>query len=227
MWHILNEILVLNYLKLFIIIAHISTTFGEQPSSSLGIPSFIFYDLNLPSTSPSILAIICFRGLGLIANYVFLISSCWFLTQKNDIKINKIIKMLLDVWFISIIFLIVYLSLRVKISNSDILQSVFPTIMSTNWFITIYLVLYLIHPLLNIILKHLNKAIGTLFIGISLPLFFIFYLVFQNSSLSNAIVLFVLVYIYVGLIRKFWFSVFTNKKYIFQFFLLACLDIWD
>lgn len=47
--------------------------------------------------------------LGGLGNLVFLISSAWFLVDNNNFKLNKIACMVLNIYVISVIFLLIFL----------------------------------------------------------------------------------------------------------------------
>ena len=66
--------------------------------------------------------------------------------------------MLLEIWSISIIILaITYLGLHIHISAKDIIKSLLPTTFGNNWYMTCYLLFYLIHPILNKLISEMSQ----------------------------------------------------------------------
>lgn len=96
--------------------------------------------------------------LGPIGNNIFWICSCWFLVGDNRMSKRKLFGMIVDVWLISIIILCFALyDLGDAIEKEHIKNSLFPTLFENNWFVTCYILMYAIHPLLNIIIKRLSQ----------------------------------------------------------------------
>lgn len=66
--------------------------------------------------------------------------------------------MLIEIWSVSVIILaITYLGLHIHISAKDIIKSFLPTTFGNNWYMTCYLLFYLIHPALNRIIDQMNQ----------------------------------------------------------------------
>ncbi|MCD7791893.1 MAG: hypothetical protein LUG92_00640, partial [Oscillospiraceae bacterium] len=67
--------------------------------------------------------------------------------------------MLTEVWFVSAaILLIVYAAYRGNISTKLIVKSIFPTAFGNNWYITCYILFYLIHTQLNRAIYSLSQS---------------------------------------------------------------------
>lgn len=88
-----------------------------------------------------------------------------YFQSKSSLKISKVIKLNNSVWFYKVLYLIIFLFL-IKYTNIPIYSDISPvdtikTLMPFDygiyWFIDCYLVLYIISPLLNIIVKNTNK----------------------------------------------------------------------
>ena len=118
------------------------------------------YVLNLyaATTNVQYFLLILFRHLGVLGNTVFFVSSAWFLLRSSRFKKRKWLFMLVEIWVISVSILIVtYLITGGSISGKLILKSFFPTLFSNNWYLTCYLLFYPIHPLLNTVIRSLDK----------------------------------------------------------------------
>lgn len=100
----------------------------------------------------------------LIIHVICLIAvPCYFLISGYFLVNSKFnIKKILNIWaitiFYSILFLVLYLTIYKK--NPQILEwqkSLFPVLAEGYWFVSVYVVLYLIFPFLNIIIHKINK----------------------------------------------------------------------
>ncbi|MDR1032753.1 MAG: acyltransferase [Candidatus Nomurabacteria bacterium] len=97
---------------------------------------------------------------GQLGNWLFLCIGCYFMTKLDFTSIKKTV---LKIWrptlFYSVtIFLFAALILKITpITLITVLQSVFPIVFSNYWFITSYITLILLAPLLSKMLSHLNK----------------------------------------------------------------------
>ena len=76
-------------------------------------------------------------SLGYLGVDIFVMISGYYLCTK-EFKIHRIFQLLTQVWFYSIIGLIVGLIIHYPLSLKNILQSIFPTIFGNYWFFTAY-----------------------------------------------------------------------------------------
>lgn len=118
-----------------------------------------FIDLDAPSVGLENLVMIFFRILGQLGNALFVMCSAYFLMESKRVKISKMMKLILDTTIVSLIcFFVVVIQLGFGYKKSELASTFFPTIYRENyWFICCYLLLYMIHPLLNIIINDLSK----------------------------------------------------------------------
>lgn len=88
---------------------------------------------------------------GEFGNTIFFICSAWFLLGRvKGVDKKKVLYMFADVWTISVLILVVVLVRNGgRLHRTLILQSLFPTTSENNWYITCYLIFYIIHPVLN------------------------------------------------------------------------------
>lgn len=148
------------------------------------------------------IVLVFFRNLGPIGNLIFIICSAWFLIDINKVKSNKIAYIISDVFFISIAWLSFFLASGYDLTNIDIIQSLLPTTLSANWFVPCYLLLYAVHPLLNVVINNITKEI-LLLINIS---FFILYciigFIFPKSFFFNSFVGFIGIYFLIAYMKR-------------------------
>lgn len=88
-------------------------------------------------------------------NCYILISGYFLVDSKSNNK--KIFKIIVQVLTYSLAIFIIFKLLNKDLSLRESLQCVLPVTLKTYWFITCYVVLYLIAPFLNIILRNTSK----------------------------------------------------------------------
>ena len=140
---------------LMIILAHSVQTFTN------------FIDIHSPSSNyRNVLMNLMLYG-GQLGNDIFLVCSSFFLLKSSRAKPEKAVNLLLDSQSISILmFLLVTgvaaaLSLPLNTQNSlrFYVSQAFPNLFVQVWFVPAYVILYLIHPALNLIIKSINHKI--------------------------------------------------------------------
>lgn len=139
-----------------IVISHVTQTlYTINPA----FPSDYVLEVKYASKNIQHLILTWFSTFGSQGNLIFLVSSAWFLLDSKKNNSKKITYILFDVWIISVFFLIVFKILNIyPIGLKEIIKSIFPTIFALNWYITCYLLLYLIYPYLNEIIYKRTKA---------------------------------------------------------------------
>jgi hypothetical protein len=98
------------------------------------------------------------RYSGILGNTIFFICSAWFLLDSKKSNKHKILQMLLDIWTISVVVLLCVLVLQKgNLSKLTIFYQLLPTSYQNNWYMTCYLVFFIIHPFLNKIIYDSDK----------------------------------------------------------------------
>lgn len=116
------------------------------------------FTFGLTTADPTQFTVTLLMFLGIIADDIFWICSCWFLVDSDKVNKKKILQMMMDVWIISVLGLIVGLVLsKGQLDIKTILKSLFPNILCTDWYISCYILLYALHPLLNKIIHSLDQ----------------------------------------------------------------------
>lgn len=124
-------------------------------------------DLEHSTTNLNYIVLILFRHFGSIGNTLFFVSSAYFLLGKSKTNIKKAITIFLDVFLISVIFLVASLiQTRFSLNSELIIKSLLPTFFANNWYVTCYLIFLLLFPLLNIVVEHINKRTHFLYVFI-------------------------------------------------------------
>lgn len=174
------------------------------------------------STKFENILLIFFNYLGSFGNSIFMVVSCWFLSDSNKSKKSKIIKLILDNFFISVLILTVYLCLDYYITPMNKLEAMFPTYFGSSWYITVYLMIYIIHPYLNTIINGLNKKeLRNVCIVLS-----IVYLVLCNIvtiSQYNQLSVFIAYYFVVAFVKKYEDDFINDKEKVMKILVIASL----
>ena len=153
---------------------------------------------------------------------------CGYFQCKNKFKMSKFFKLYNQVWFYKA-FIVVILTILgiVSLSNIEFIKSISFIYYGDYWFITMYFILYLCSPMLNIVINNINKKqhlkiiILLLLVFSILPTFTI--RAFYDNARGFSIANFVLLYFIGAYIRLYpieknsIFSHFTKnfRKYFF------------
>lgn len=122
-----------------------------------------------------------------------LISGYFMINSKYNLK--KFLKLISQVEFYSItIYLVLVLLNHEDFSLKALIRTIFPTIFIQYWFFTAYIVLYLLHPFLNVLLKKIDKRTYYVYLFILLVLWSIIPTITSYNLYGSEIPQFVLLY---------------------------------
>lgn len=170
-----------------------------------------YLNLNLASNNYNNALLQFFRYLGQVGNVLFIICSSWFLTEKKEIKIEKICLIILNSFFISIISLTLFEICGFDIKKNMIIKQFFPIIFANNWFIGTYLLFYILTPFINLTLQKLNKT-QIFDLVIFLNVFRFIELIKQNNYIFNELFAFIIIYVIVYYIKNYKNDFLMNIK---------------
>lgn len=197
-----------------IVLCHIYSTF----SVALDNDGVAFFD----KFSFSVIQYFIFQifiTLGYFSNLIFLVCSSFFLLEDMTLKLKKVFILWTKTFLVSVIFLLIYYLLGIKLENEVIINSFLPISKENNWYITAYLVLYIIHPFINMIINNINKKQH---FAISLILFIVYFvfdfLFVEKAFYKNDLIVFISVYFIVAYLKKHTFS---NNTKIYKFLLFG------
>lgn len=163
------------------------------------------YDISHATQILQGLIISMMRYLGNVGNTVFFVCSAWFLLDSENVNWRKTFQIAFDAWIISIIlFAFFFFVFKVDLSSWDILRQFFPTLFGNNWYITCYLLFYMIHPMLNAAIRSLGKV--SCFYLAAIGFFLYFVLSFLSGDLyffSSTIVYWCVIYFIVAYIKRY------------------------
>ena len=102
--------------------------------------------------------------LGKVGVNLFVLISAFFLSSKTAFKTRKVLFILFEMFFFSVIIKVAFFFVDQKEFSQDLIWALFPFGRNTWWFMTCYLLLYLLHPLLNLAIHHMPKKMHLFFI---------------------------------------------------------------
>ncbi len=161
---------------------------------------------------------------GQIGNIIFIICSSYFLQDSKKTKKEKAINILLDSCFISIIIFCGFLAGGYQFTFGQAIKQILPDLFSNVWFVPVYVLFYILHPLLNFAIDNLNKkshltVVVVIFLFYSFPKFFL-----DISANSCRVLDFVIVYFVVAYVKKYCQDFNKNvKKNLICFFVFGGL----
>ena len=188
-----------------IVLSHVIQTLTE-PNYVLGIGEGTFINIATATTDLDVLLLALFRICGALGNNMFFICSAWFLVNSKKKSLKKVIRMILDVWIINMIVFWGLHAIGIQFQVSDTVRTFFPTTFANNWYITCYLLFYLIHPFLNRMLEQLNISEH---FALTSFLFMIYFIIPVlpleeiNLFFANELVIFLATYVIVSFIKTY------------------------
>lgn len=170
------------------------------------------------------------RFLSVIAVNCYVLISGYFLS-KSKFKVKKLIKLLIEVFSFSII---IYVGLVIfgieQFQPINFLMNFFPIFFVKYWFVSIYIVVYIFSPYLNVLIKHMNKKEYLSLLGIAFFTLSVWQFVFPNNYLGinngYSPANFIFLYLLGGYIRNYgaFFKAMKQYHYLSLYFLLAAFS---
>lgn len=196
---------------ILIVISHVIQTLHSQNTHIM--QNDYVLDISMATTNVQQLIIVFLRYSGALGNTIFFCCSAWFLLDNDNVSKKKAFQMLVDVWVVSVITLIaVYIIKDGNIGIKIIIKQLLPTTFENNWYITCYLLFYLLHPFLNQLIKNMEqKAL----LKTALFLLFLYVCVnyiFAGSFFSTYLILWVTLYITIAYMKYYLVDLSNNTK---------------
>ena len=142
---------------------------------------------------------------------LFILITGYFMIQSN-VKIKKIYTLFFQVLFYSVCGLFIATLLGNSINLSSIIKAFFPIIHEQYWFITAYVVLYLISPYLNKLLLSLTEKEYANMLGIMTLLWIVVPTFTRGEMGSSNITRFILFYSIGSYLRLYPMNKYNNKR---------------
>ena len=185
-----------------IVIFHMTQTLCGNYSELPGAEG-AFIDLKSPVSDPSGIFLMLFRNFGALGNHLFFVCSAWFLVSSKEGSRRKILQVVGDNWTLSVLFLILFLLAGQRISLNLMVKCLFPTTFGMNWYVTCYVLFYLMHPYINRMMDAMNQRELR---DLSAALVFIYGvvpMVYPGLFFPSQLLTFLMIYMAVGYVKKY------------------------
>lgn len=160
------------------------------------------------------------ESLCIIAVNCFVLITGYFSYKQTKIKIKKIMDIFLIVFFYNTLIYIIMCVTKIITFSNDTFKMYLSTFYKSGlWFITIYIILVLLIPFINIVINRISKKSMKILIGIMFVAFSIFPTFLANTTVKDngyGIINFVMLYLIGAYINKYK----ANKKNIFMYLLV-------
>lgn len=171
------------------------------------------------------------ESLSIVGVNCFVLISGYFLVN-GKFKLKKVLNLYLVTIFYSILLFIPHCILY-GFSLLNFIKSCLPLLMGTYWFITTYVVLYLLSPFLNILIKNLSKKQYLIFLGILIGVFSLWrsLIPFADSTIIGtgggySIIWFIVLYFIGAYINLYGVNLFKKNVFnLLSYFIIACLIV--
>lgn len=185
-------------------------------------PAYI--DSNLASSNIHHVLLNAFNYFGQVGSSAFVICSAYFLVDSNKLKTSKIWNMIADTLIFSWIWFAVVYCLGFDVGIKDIIKTAFPITFGNNWFIGCYLLLYLIHPGLNAVIRSLDRRNLLIVNCVGFILYSCISMIPESQLYYTSLVGFVLIYFNVAYMKREMNDISNNMR-INKILLLLCAFI--
>ena len=151
---------------------------------------------------------------GIVADNIFALVSGYYLIEDNNISVLRIIRLWGQVLFYSIIIylFVSILGMGDRFSIKYLVINSLPITFNRFWFASTYLVLYVIHPFINIIIKNICQHSYLILLAV---LYFLWCIIpsftFQHFQ-SNSLLWFITLYMTSGYIRLYGIKININFR---------------
>lgn len=193
-------------LKIIAIFAIVINHVVQTLTSPNGYVLWNDYLINISMASWDITKIILLilRTFGVFGNLTFFICSAWFLLDNDELKWKKEIKMLIDIWCISVMICIVVLFMRQgNIATGTLIKQFLPTLFANNWYMTCYLLFYPLHVLINKLIKTLSQRELLLSASLASIMYIILDYIYAKWLFPSLLILWVTIYLDVAYLKKY------------------------
>lgn len=164
---------------------------------------------------------------GNIGVNIFVIISGYFLINNRNklFDLKKILKLWGKIFFYSIFIYFIFIFFLDEIFTlKTFVKAALPLLFTQWWFATTYMVLYILHPFINMLLNKLNKKTYQILLTILLFLWCIIPTFTTRKFEGNSLTWFITLYAFAGYVRLYGLNYKLNVKHysiLFLFFFLV------
>lgn len=189
----------------FITMSHCLPVYGGKAYAG-------WFDENISSIDFNVLLVLFLRHVGQIGNIIFVVCAAWFLVEDNRVKITKVINILLDGWILSVVSMLIGMACGISFTKGQIFRLLLPTTNQLNWFVGCYLLLYLVHGLLNVVINDIDKKRLFLLTASMFSIYGVICTFYAKWFYYTRLLCFILVYFMVAYMKKYLKKLSDNKK---------------
>lgn len=166
-----------------------------------------FVHAQINTTNLSLLASIWYHtgiSFGKFGVVVFVMISGYF-SCTSRFNFKRLFLLWLEAFFYSVlVYCVLFATGQIDFSQSQFIANFFPIKEDHYWFVTCYLALMIVSPLLNILIKHLPRSRHFITCVVGMVLYSIIPTFFSAEFLYlNDLILFMLIYIFAAYLRKY------------------------
>ena len=144
---------------------------------------------------------------------LFIIISGYFY-DKSKFKLEKLVKLLLQIFTYSIIGLAIgIITHSEKMSLINIVKSIFPTIFGLYWFASCYVLIYIFTPFFRKIIENISKKDYKILLAIMIFIWGILAFIPKTKTFFNEFIWLIVIYFIGAYIKKYNFDFIKNDKY--------------
>ena len=148
-----------------------------------------------------------YRAAGGFMVDAFILINGYFMCDKK-FEIRKLVLLWTQIWFITTgVYLFLQFTGKGTMHVSEVLNCIFPISRKVYWFITIYFLLYICSPYINIVIKKITEKQYKILMGILTVVITVVPCIWNKDSFGTAggygITLFVYLYLLAGYIKKY------------------------
>lgn len=154
---------------------------------------------------------------GVVGVFLFIIISAYFLIDSQEVKLNKLLYIAFCTTLYSLLTLfIASVYLGQEISIKETIKAILSPVLGNYWYITGYIVLYTLHPILNIVIKKLTTIELSCVVVAGFALCFMYKYIYVSAPIEN-LDLFFSIYFGIGLFKRVQKKIDYRKVYIFGY----------
>lgn len=197
-----SNIELLRILAMFMIVAGHAATHGHDIS-------------RLPLHPHSLLVVAMSQGARIAVDVFIIITGYFLIKNANSLNLSKISRMYRQIWFYSVtITICMTLFSEDRPVISDWIKSVFPIYSSQYWFATDYIIVILLSPLLNLLIRSMNKRQhGQLLLFSILTFSLVPTIIPINPSFFNLLIWFVILYTIGAYLQLYGINISNHIRY--------------
>lgn len=170
-----------------------------------------YIDINVAGLNTTTIVLQFFRYLGQIGNILFIICSSWFLLEKKNRNVRKVLSIVIDCFIISLTCLSIIIIMKYEIPFKLLIKQFMPIFFNNNWFIPCYLVFYMITPYLNLVIENLEERNLKKICIVSI-IFTFTQLIRENTNIYNQLFGFIYIYFIIAYLKKYQPEYMENGK---------------